>query len=380
MNLPPSNCAGSDVLRTRVAVIGNGPAGIAAACVLAQAGVDTLLIGQSPGNSLKAGESLPGAALRLLRRLGINTIQTLLTPDAVLGCTANASAWGEENWTRQEAIFNPEGGGWHLLRHHFDAMLLEHARAQGVQILTGACRTLAPHGCGHRLQVATIRNHTDADITLQADFLIDATGRKAWLARRLGGPPVKLSRQLAVVGWMNGLTHDQDNSTRLKSVADGWWYSARLPQGLRVAAFHGLPRAVVALSRYPEAFRAACNASGVLPFSLQEKQCPLKLRTCDASVTISSQLGGENWLAVGDAALSFDPLSSQGIYFALYSGIRGAEAALDCLHSSALAADALTRYRSMVLQVFESNQRTRRLFYTRELRYRDHAYWQAQRQ
>jgi flavin-dependent dehydrogenase len=36
---------------------------------------------------------------------------------------------------------------------------------------------------------------------------------------------------------------------------------------------------------------------------------------------------GEGWLAAGDAALSFDPLSSQGLFHALYSGLASAEAA-----------------------------------------------------
>jgi len=32
---------------------------------------------------------------------------------------------------------------------------------------------------------------------------------------------------------------------------------------------------------------------------------------------------GEGWLAAGDAALSLDPLSSQGLFKALYTGLAG---------------------------------------------------------
>lgn len=385
MPLLPSNCAAVNparssprVLRPRVVVLGNGPAGIAAACVLAQAGVDTVLVGQESGHQLKAGESLPGAALRLLRRLGIASLESLLTPDAFLGCSATVSAWGEEHWTYKDALYNPEGGGWHLLRHRFDAMLLAHARTQGVPTLFGHCHSLTPRGSGHRLTVSTAPAGEDRLTVIEADFLIDATGRHCWAGRRLGARPVKLSQQLAAVGWLNGLHDDRDNSTRIKSVADGWWYSARLPQGLRVVAFHGLPRAVMALTRHPDAFRAACHASGVLPASLKAIPRPQKLNACDASVTLTPHAAGENWLAVGDAALSFDPLSSQGIFFALYSGIRGAEAALACLHQPAQAAQARADYHQQVMQVFAVNQQTRQLFYTRELRYRQHDYWQTQ--
>jgi hypothetical protein len=37
---------------------------------------------------------------------------------------------------------------------------------------------------------------------------------------------------------------------------------------------------------------------------------------------------GENWLAVGDAALAFDPISSQGMFSALYTGLRAAQTIL----------------------------------------------------
>ena len=36
---------------------------------------------------------------------------------------------------------------------------------------------------------------------------------------------------------------------------------------------------------------------------------------------------GDGWLAAGDAAISFDPLSSQGLFHALYTGLASAGAA-----------------------------------------------------
>jgi|KBSSwiStaDraftv2_1062776.scaffolds.fasta_scaffold479824_2 hypothetical protein len=41
------------------------------------------------------------------------------------------------------------------------------------------------------------------------------------------------------------------------------------------------------------------------------------------------RVSGDGWLAVDDAAMAFDPLSSQGLTHALASGIRAGEA-LDC--------------------------------------------------
>ena len=37
-----------------------------------------------------------------------------------------------DNWTYNDAIKNPENGGWHILRHKFDAALRELALKNGV--------------------------------------------------------------------------------------------------------------------------------------------------------------------------------------------------------------------------------------------------------
>ena len=48
---------------------------------------------------------------------------------------------------------------------------------------------------------------------------------------------------------------------------------------------------------------------------------------CAAHGAVLDRYCGRGWLAVGDAALSFDPLSAQGLFNALFTGLAGAEAA-----------------------------------------------------
>ena len=66
----------------------------------------------------------------------------------------------------------------------------------------------------------------------------------------------------------------------------------------------------------------------VLVRSLASMQC-VKLQIVAANSERLATPCGTGWLAVGDAAISWDPLSSQGILTALESGIRGATATLD---------------------------------------------------
>ena len=50
------------------------------------------------------------------------------------------------------------------------------------------------------------------------------------------------------------------------------------------------------------------------------------LRVVAANSSRLDCVSGRGWLAVGDAAMAFDPLSSQGLVQALASGIRAGEA------------------------------------------------------
>ena len=49
-------------------------------------------------------------------------------------------------------------------------------------------------------------------------------------------------------------------------------------------------------------------------------------RAAGAQTARLDRVGGAGWAAVGDAAISFDPLSSQGILTALFTGLRAGQA------------------------------------------------------
>ena len=228
-------------------------------------------------------------------------------------------------------------------------------------------------------RVVTTRLESGEASELTARFLVDATGRRAFLARQLGARRQRLSRQSAIVGWLHHPFGDEDRTTRSRSVRDGWWYTARLPQGTRVIAFHGLPATIAALLQSPALFVERCNAAELLPYAFSADDWRLRPRTSDASVRIGERVTGPGWLAVGDAALSFDPLSSQGVLFALYSGILAAEAIVACLAQPERSDHALAAYAAKVLSVSRANQRARQLLYSSELRYAGADYWREQR-
>jgi hypothetical protein len=158
----------------------------------------------------------------------------------------------------------------------------------------------------------------------------------------------------------------------VEAVADGWWYSAMLPDNGRVLAFHtdgDLPAA-----------RRTRETGGFLSFLGETRWMATSASNhLDGSITRVSARSqwlanpcGNDWCAVGDAALAFDPLSSQGLFNALYTGLRGAQAV-----SAALAGNAmpLAAYRDRVAMIRDAYLRNLIRYYQMETRFRDRVFW-----
>ncbi|MCY7295836.1 NAD(P)/FAD-dependent oxidoreductase [Alteromonas sp. a30] len=320
------------------------------------------------------GESLPGAALPLLDRIGIANFEHWLSSDAYDVCRGNVSAWGGDNWVRNDAIQNPQGGGWHLNRRAFNNALFELTLARLVEHKEAKITVVNRTSQGWNVQVSCEQE------ALTCRYLIDASGRASVVAKLLGLKKCHLDRQMASVAWVESDASDKEKVTRIKSVKDGWWYSARLPMysekglSIRVIAKFSLQKEAKVLTDV-YCFLEALNQSSCLPVSFSPRQLQAPILLADASVSRLIQAETySDFIAVGDAILSLDPLSSQGIFFALYSGIRGAEAIIKT-HQATESAIALVDYYAAVQEVFDKHQGARRLYYAMEHRFPDAEYW-----
>lgn len=352
-------------------MVGAGPAGSATAIMLAQAGLKVLIIDEARSTARKVGESLPAAVKRLLVRLGINGIQDLLSPHEYRASVANASAWGSDKWVYRNAIQNPEGTGWQVIRNQLDAALYQRALDAGAIAYEGRVNQVKALPQGFKLSFLHSKK------TLIVPALMDATGRSAKLSRELGAEAVSFGKQTAVAAWFSS-AEDPDQVIRIRSVKDGWWYTAVLPNQERVAVFHGLPARVSALARDPEAFVAAFNQAKIRAQAFKVNDLATSLTTHDAGARRMHLPIGPQLLAVGDAILSFDPLSSQGIFFALYSGILAAEAVLHARESQNWNQEQQA-YFSAVDRVMEHQHSARIQFYAGEQRFPNEPYWREQR-
>jgi flavin-dependent dehydrogenase len=349
-----------------VAIIGGGPAGSAAGLSLrAHApGLSVVLLEASAYESPRVGETLPPLARRLLEHLGVWEAFRQQGHREVHGTTA---AWGSGVPHDREYLFTTQGNGWHLDRAAFDALLAREAETRGVTLLrqTRVRRTTRGGSTWHL--------HLASGEPLTARFLVDATGASAAFARRCGARFVTSDR---LAGFARLFEEEEGNDPRtlVEAFADGWWYTAGLPGGLRIAAC--LTDADLAQRLRlgePAGWDHQLDATEQIRelLSGSRPKGPVVVRP-----TQSRRLepaAGDGWLAVGDAASLFDPLSSQGILKGLRSGIFASYAIGDLLVKG--DESGLVRYGRYVRQEFESYSRVRARYYAEERRWPESEFW-----
>ena len=294
-------------------VAGTGPAGALAALELARAGFRVVIAGGVGATSPKIGESLPGVGLRLLRSLRIDDSEFGTVHRRIGG---NLSCWSSEDLDATDFFCNPDGPGWRLSRHRFDACLLSAATAAGVTHIPFHVDTV-------------VRNRGVWEARLKSDdsvvsrWLVDATGRNSVLARKLGITRIRDRGLAALYSFGSSQRAETFDRTLIEAVPEGWWYGAVLPEDKGLLVLHVRPQdARVVRREWSEAVDRTRFIREFFPrVGFREH-----VSVTDAGGSRLQSFNGSNWVACGDAAMSFDPLSSQGIYTAMYSGLSAARA------------------------------------------------------
>lgn len=351
-------------------IVGGGPAGASAAITLARLGKRVVLVDDSSGR-FKIGEALAPAARPLLRDL---RVMDRFLADGHLPCYGNVSAWGSSDAHCTDFVYNPHGHGWHLDRARFDAMLQDEARIAGAEIVLQARFTSAEYEQSDSR--VTIRT-ADGVRELHASWLIDATGRSSFVARQLGAERIHDDRMVAFFVRCRHSgpdRRDADARTFIEATPDGWWYTALVPSGERIVAFlTDSDLANRAALKKASAFMELLETTRHVGERVNGYRPDGDPHAVDAGTARLDRFGGPGWLAVGDAALSFDPLSSQGILNALFMGLKAGQAT-----AASLSGDPgpVGEYLQRLENIYGAYRSNRNTYYAAEQRWRDRPFWQ----
>jgi 2-polyprenyl-6-methoxyphenol hydroxylase-like FAD-dependent oxidoreductase len=273
------------------------------------------------------------------------------------------SAWGSEGAERSAAI-DPYGGGFLVDRTDLESMLLEAVEDAGVTVVRGA-RVEAARG---RNGAWTIGGNP-VGRAVSTPLLIEATGRGQSIVG--SGERVRVDFLTALIAYVQADDRPRDLRLLIEAMPEGWWYSAALPEGKTVLAFLTdadlLPAGQAARHRY---FERQIERSSLLRDRLPRESFTIEPRVAPAMSTIRRALRGEGWVALGDAAATYDPLMGLGVTAALSKGLALARLLLREPFTA-----AVDRYADAERAAFDDYLRAKQSVYSREQRWPGLPFW-----
>jgi flavin-dependent dehydrogenase len=317
-------------------IIGAGPAGCAAARLLASCGHRTLLVHRPDAGSRTLAESIPPSAQRVLATLGM---LTSIEDAGFLPWLGNMVWWANAD-CRVES-FAPGQSGYLVARGAFDQRLRGLAAEAGAAMRTGRIHAA---GEGPALELESDGERTQ----LHAPFVLDASGRAGVIARKGLRELLPSPRTVALVGvWRasGGWPRVSDTHTLVASYADGWAWSVATEPGLRHFTVMVEPGRT-GLAEGAAGQRYVAELAKITPFKELIESATLVEGPwgADASLYTARRFAGPGYLLLGDAGSFIDPLSSFGVKKALVSGWLAAIAVHTALTNAAMTRDAWEFY------------------------------------
>jgi len=346
-----------------VAVVGAGPAGAAAAILLAEHGLDVIVLDRAelPRPRIVCGEYLSPEAARLLDRLGVLKAVDAAGAVPLAGMRITAPD-GTVVVGRYRAV-----GGWRPYRQHamgvsratLDGALVERLRGLPVDLRE---RTRVVDVLVERGRVVGVRAEDGERrvLDVRARVVVGADGRASVVAERLGCRRPHPLRRMALMTYVSGLADcrelgeifvDPPDYAILNPIAPD-----RVNLGLVVPLSHAAPWSgrlhdflAARVRQLPHLARRLAGASRVAPIRALG---PLAHRVAPPRV------GGV--VLVGDAAGFYDPFTGEGIFTALRSAELVAETIARALRSDDVSVRALAAYERARRDAFRGKERVTR--------------------
>ena len=330
-----------------VLVIGGGPAGATISALLAKRGRRVVLIEKDQHPRFHIGESLLPMNLPLFEELGVadEVADIGMRKD---GIDFHDHEGGEARRSTiyfDEAMDNSFPHAYQVLRSDFDRLLLDNARRCGVEVrqqtrVTSLDR-LEADGCQARISDAEGR-----ESTVTARFLIDASGRDAFLSHRL-----KLMRRhpnhnaAAIFGHFRNVPRREgrdEGNIGLHWFEQGWVWVIPLKNGVTSVGAVCWPEYLKTRGDMPlgDFLQQIIAGSPTLSPLMESAEQVTEIQGTGNYSYWSDRLYGDGYLMVGDSFAFVDPVFSSGVFLAMKAARSGADA-VDAILDGAPNANAL---------------------------------------
>ena len=280
-------------------VAGAGPAGCWAAYTLARLGARVTIVDSSHPREKPCGGGVTGRALALVS----GAIDTRALPL----CDVRAARFVDSSRGASTSVPLSHGDLVVASRTAFDGALYAAAIAAGASVLRQRVTDVSRDGGGFAVRTAAGVIHTRA--------IIGADGANSLVRRRLAQPFDRADLSIATGYFVHGVTSDE---ILIELLADppGYIWSFPRPTHLAVGICAQADAGVTAAALRATALEwiRARQFGG----TLEAYSWPIPSLSAHSFASLTTS--GPGWCLVGDAAGLVDPITREGIYFALLSG------------------------------------------------------------
>ena len=343
-------------MMSEVAIVGAGPAGACAAYTLARKGARVTILDASHPREKPCGGGVTGRALEVVSdvvdvtRLPTRTISRVRFTSSGNRASAVVDLSGAS--PGQRGATTPEGPGIPGIvvasRVAFDATLLEAARDAGASLVEARVTDVVRESGGFRLVTASG--------TYRTSFVVGADGANSLVRRRLSRPFLRDELSIATGYFAHGVTSDEI-IIELTTTPPGYIWSFPRPDHLAIGICAQADAGYPAGDLRERTAAWITNTNIAAGARLEPYAWPIP--SLGAASLDRLELGGHGWCVVGDAAGLVDPITREGIFYALLSG----RAIGEVLISGADPREYAARVRDLIVPELRKAARVKATFF-----------------
>lgn len=308
-----------------IAIVGAGPAGAMAAVRLARAGAEVSLFDPSHPREKPCGGGLTGRALDLVSDvIDITQLPAVVIRSATVEPPAGSAPPAQVALIDRGA--SPASSLLVLSRAIFDRALVDAAVLAGARLITERVVRVSVRRDGRAVVVRTNAGEHPADFVLGAD------GPNSLVRKQLAAPFSRAQLSVAAGFFVRGAT---STAIGIKSMTEQPGYLWSFPRPDHLAIGVCAPATERAASGELRRQSLAWIRSHNLDRHTRLEPYAWPIPSIGFGHDAGDRSAGPGWMLLGDAAGLVDPLTREGIYYALLSGQWAAAALTSCSSADA---------------------------------------------